>query len=554
MINTYISESTSDMNDALKNLNEDTFMTVRQIFIILAIVITLLIVGIGFYWQAIYWSFIIITPILLIGIIDLLQKKQTVRRLYPVIGRFRYMLESIRPEIQQYFIESDTSGTPVSREFRSLIYQRAKGQRDTRPFGTIFDVNKDGYEWLNHSLQPLEAFDHNPRVTFGCSDCKQPYEASPLNISAMSYGALSKNAIMALNKGAKIGGFAHNTGEGGLSPYHLKYGGDIIWQLGTGYFGCRDENGDFDVAKFKLQAADKVVKMIEIKLSQGAKPGHGGILPAVKLTEEIAKIRHVPMGQDVISPPAHSAFNSPTGLLQFVKKLRTLTDGKPVGFKLCIGRKDEFLGICKAMLATGITPDFITVDGGEGGTGAAPTEMTNAVGTPLRDAVIFVNQALIGTGLRDKIRIIASGKVFSAFHLLRIIALGADTVNSARGMMFALGCIQSRSCNTDNCPTGIATQNPNRYKALIVDNKAQRVANFQHETVKNFTELLAVAGLEKLAQLQPKHINQRVNGTIIKNYAELYPCISSNCLLTGGKIPTDWKNDWDSASAEHWSV
>ena len=527
-------------------------MTVRQVFIILAIMVLLLIVGIGFYWQAIYWSFIVVGPILLIGIIDLLQKKQTLRRLYPVIGRFRYMLESVRPEIQQYFIESDTSGMPVSREFRSLVYQRAKGERDTRPFGTIFDVNRDGYEWLNHSLNPLEAYDHNPRVTFGGDDCTQPYDASPLNISAMSYGSLSKNAIMALNQGAKIGGFAHNTGEGGLSPYHLKYGGDIIWQLGTGYFGCRDEQGGFDELKFKQQASGDVVKMIEIKLSQGAKPGHGGILPAVKLTEEIAQIRDVPMGQDVISPPAHSTFDSPKGLLQFVQKLRTLTNGKPVGFKLCIGRKDEFLGICKAMLMTGITPDFITVDGGEGGTGAAPTEMTNSVGTPLRDAVIFVNQALIGVGLRKKIRIIASGKVFSAFHLLRIIALGADTVNSARGMMFALGCIQSRSCNTDNCPTGIATQNPNRYNALVVEDKAKRVANYQHETVKNLTELLAVAGLDKLYQLRPKHINQRVNGTIIKNYQELYPCISAKCLLGDNSIPADWKYDWVSANAERW--
>jgi glutamate synthase domain-containing protein 2 len=528
-------------------------MTIRQIFIIFAMTSIVAVLGLAFYWSPkAYWAFVLLGPIILIGTIDVLQTKKAILRLYPVIGHFRYMLESIRPEIQQYFIESDTSGMPVSREFRSLIYQRAKGQRDTRPFGTVFDVNRDGYEWVNHSLQPLVAHDHNPRVKFGGSECKKPYDASPLNISAMSYGSLSKNAIMALNKGAKSGGFAHNTGEGGLSPYHLKFGGDIIWQIGTGYFGCRNDAGNFDEDKFKNHASDDVVKMIEIKLSQGAKPGHGGILPAVKLTEEIAKIRHVPMGKDVISPPSHSTFNSPKGLLEFVQKLRKLSGGKPVGFKLCLGRKDEFLGICKAMLATGITPDFITVDGGEGGTGAAPTEMTNSVGSPLRDAVIFVNQSLIGIGVRDKIRIIASGKVFSAFHLLRIIALGADTVNSARGMMFALGCIQSRTCNTDNCPTGIATQNPNRYKALVVEDKAKRVAKYQHETIKNLTELLAVAGLDDLSLLKPKHINQRVHGTVIKNYAELYPCIEKNCLLSNDTMPEEWKINWSLANATQW--
>ena len=528
-------------------------MTVRQIFIFSSFLIISSIIAIAQYWQPIYWSFIIIAPLVLIGLIDILQHKHTIRRLYPIIGRLRYLFETIRPEIQQYFVEDETNGKPVGREYRSLIYQRAKGQRDTRPFGTIFEVNRDGYEWLNHSLSPLVAHDHDPRVTFGGPDCTQPYAASPLNISAMSYGALSQHAIMALNKGAKQGGFAHNTGEGGLSPYHLKYGGDIIWQLGTGYFGCRTADGGFDADKFQKQANFDVVKMIEIKLSQGAKPGHGGILPAVKLTKEIAEIRHVPMGHDVVSPPAHTAFEGPTGLLKFVSQLRKLSSGKPIGFKLCIGRKDEFLAICKAMLATGITPDFITVDGGEGGTGAAPTEMTNSVGTPLRDALIFVNQALIGVGLRDKIRIIASGKIFSAFHLLRVLALGADTVNSARGMMFALGCIQSRACNTDKCPTGVATQDPRRFKSLIVDDKAQRVANFHDETIKNLTELLALAGLEKLQQLQPKHINQRVSSTVIKNYAQLYPCISDACLLKHDTIPEEWKNDWHSANAERWN-
>ena len=527
-------------------------MTARQIFFLLLVLVPAVVLVLGLTWPPFNWLLLVVIPILLLGLVDVFQKQHTIRRIYPVIGRFRYMFESVRPEIQQYFVESDINGTPVSREFRSLIYQRAKGARDTRPFGTIFDVNRDGYEWINHSLAPSQALNHDPRIIFGGPDCTRPYAASPLNVSAMSFGALSKNAIMALNKGAKIGGFAHNTGEGGLSPYHLKYGGDIIWQIGTGYFGCRNADGNFDQGLFKDKASNDVVKMIEIKLSQGAKPGHGGILPAVKLTEEIAEIRHVPMGHDVVSPAAHTAFSSPQGLLDFVKELRQLSGGKPVGFKLCIGQPKEFLGICKAMLESGITPDFITVDGGEGGTGAAPTEMTNSVGTPLRDALIFVNSALIGIGLRDKIRIIASGKVFSAFHLLRVLALGADTVNSARGMMFALGCIQSRSCNNDTCPTGVATQNPVRYKALDVDDKSQRVANYQRETVHNLVELLALSGLDNLEQLKPEHINRRVEGTIVKTYKQLYPHISNSCLLQDENVPEDWRQAWQHASAEQW--
>lgn len=527
-------------------------MTIRTIFIILVIILPPIILGLGLIWNPIYWSLVVVVPVLLLGLQDYFQHKHTILRLYPVIGRFRFALEAVRPEIQQYFVESETNGMPVSREFRSLIYQRAKGDRDTRPFGTIFDVNRDGYEWVNHSLAPQEPDTHRPRVRIGGPDCTQPYDASPLNISGMSYGALSKNAIMALNKGAKLGGFAHNTGEGGLSPYHLKYGGDIIWQIGTGYFGCCDENGRFDRGLFKEKASKDVLKMIEVKLSQGAKPGHGGILPAGKLTEEIAKIRNVPMGKDVISPAAHPEFSTPKGLLEFIKELRMLSAGKPVGFKLCIGKREEFLGICKAMLETGITPDFITVDGGEGGTGAAPTEMTNSVGTPLRDALIFVNSALIGIGLRDKIRIIASGKIFSAFHLLRAIALGADSVNSARGMMFALGCVQSRSCNTNRCPTGIATQNPSRNNALVVEDKARRVANFHKEMIENLIELIGAAGLRSLNQLKPRHIIQRVSGTVIKTYEDLYPSITDKSLLTEDKVPSGWKNDWQDASAEQW--
>jgi glutamate synthase domain-containing protein 2 len=527
-------------------------MTMRQNFILFTLISITLITALSITSLNWLWVFVILGPILLIGLYDLIQTKHSLRRLYPLFGRFRYLLESVRPEIQQYFVESDTSGTPIPREFRSLIYQRSKGDRDTRPFGTIFDVNRLGYEWVNHSMQPKHLTDFNPRVKFGGPDCSKPYMSSLLNVSAMSYGALSKNAIMSLNRGAKIGGFSHNTGEGSMSPYHLEHGGDIVWQIGTGYFGCRNDEGGFNPETFQKNATKDIVKMIEIKLSQGAKPGHGGILPAAKLTEEIATIRHVPMGADVVSPPSHSAFSTPTELLHFVKQLRELSGGKPIGFKLCIGRNDEFLGICKAMIETGITPDFITVDGGEGGTGAAPTEMTNSVGTPIKDSLIFVNNALIGFGVRDKIRIIASGKMFSAFHMLRAMALGADTVNSARGMMLSLGCIQARTCNTDHCPTGIATQNPSRNKAIIVTDKSQRVANFQRETVKNLVELVGAAGLSGVHELKPKHVNRRVEGINIKSYEQLYPTIELNTLLDETKIPESWRYDMEQANAASW--
>ncbi|MEA1890261.1 MAG: FMN-binding glutamate synthase family protein [Pseudomonadota bacterium] len=527
-------------------------MTVKQGFVAISIVVSLIIIGIGQFWSPVYWSFIVVIPLILLGIYDIIQKKHTLLRLYPVIGHGRYIFESIRPEIQQYFVESDINGTPINREFRSLVYQRAKGHNDTRPFGTQFDVYRSGYEWVNHSLNPKAVANHHPRIIFGGPQCKHPYAASPLNISAMSFGALSKNAISALNIAAKQGAFSHNTGEGGISPYHLSGGADLVWQIGTGYFGCRNEHGYFDADKFSDKAAYDVVKMIEIKLSQGAKPGHGGILPAAKVTQEIADIRHVPMGQDVVSPPAHSAFDNPVGLLGFVEKLRELSGRKPVGFKLCIGNTVEFLAIVKAMVETGITPDFITVDGGEGGTGAAPIELTNSVGMPLRDALIFVNNALIGSGLREHIRIIASGKALSAFHMLRLMALGADTINSARAMMLALGCVQSRSCNTDRCPTGVATQNPARFKALDIKQKSKRVANYHAAMIEHLVELIAVAGLESLDQLEPQHINRRVSGTIVKNYSELYPSISCDCLLTDSEIPPMWQTLWKQASAAAW--
>ncbi|MEE9327608.1 MAG: FMN-binding glutamate synthase family protein [Cocleimonas sp.] len=527
-------------------------MTVRQGFTFISIGISILVLLLSFIWSHALWFFVIIIPLILLGIFDIKQKKKTLLRLYPIVGHFRYLLEYVRPEIQQYFIESDTNGMPISREFRTLVYQRAKGIRDTRPFGTVFDVYRSGAEWINHSLAPTEIQEKNPRIIFGKDNCSQPYATSPLNISAMSYGALSKTAIMALNKGAKMDGFAHNTGEGGISPYHLKHGGDLIWQIGTGYFGCRSAEGGFSEKKFIKSAANDSVKMIEIKLSQGAKPGHGGILPGAKVTQEISDIRGVEIAKDVISPPAHTAFSTPQGLLEFVAQLRNLSDGKPVGFKLCIGYKTEFLSICKAMIKTGLTPDFITIDGAEGGTGAAPVELTNSVGTPLWDAVAFVNNALIGTGVRSKIRIIAAGKIISAFHMIRVMALGADTVNSARGMMFALGCIQSRTCNTDECPTGIATQNPKRYQALDVTDKGERVSKYHHSMIKHLIELLEVAGLNSTEEIKPWHINRRVGADNVKNYAEIYESLEPNCLLNTKTIPQNWRKTWNLASADRW--
>jgi glutamate synthase domain-containing protein 2 len=370
----------------------------------------------------------------------------------------------------------------------------------------------------------------------------------------MSFGALSKHAILALNKGAALGGFSHNTGEGGVSPYHLEHGGDLVWQIGSGYFGCRDKNGCFDPDLFAEQAGIDAIKMVEIKLSQGAKPGHGGILPAAKLTKEIAAIRKVPMGADVVSPPSHTAFTSPLELMHFIARLRELSGGKPVGFKLCIGKHHEFLAICKAMLETGIKPDFITIDGAEGGTGAAPIELGNSAGTPLRDGLYFAHNALIGTGLRDDIRLIAAGKIFSAFHMFRTIALGADTINSARAMMLALGCIQSRHCNTDQCPTGIATQNPMRYKALNVSLKAERVARYHGAMIHHLSEFIASAGLSSINDIKPHHINRRINGSTIKTYDEIFPTIDNGCLLDSNEIPDDWKLSWQQARTDSWHL
>ncbi|HQV06040.1 MAG TPA: glutamate synthase-related protein [Chitinophagaceae bacterium] len=513
-------------------------MKPRQIFLLLSFIILAAIAGIYFIWKPVLWFLILFAPIILIGIRDIFQTKHAIKRNFPVIGNFRYMLEKVRPEIMQYFVETDTEGRPINRLHRSLIYQRAKKVNDTTPFGTQMNVYEIGYEWMDHSIYAINNADleHEPRILVGGKKCKQPYSASILNISAMSFGALSKNAVLAMNTGAKMGRFAHNTGEGGCSPYHRQPGGDLIWQIGTGYFGCRTKEGNFDEESFRETACLDNVKMIEIKISQGAKPGHGGVLPGVKNTEEIAAIRHVEPHTDVLSPPGHTAFKDAEGLMHFIQRLRELTDGKPIGFKLCVGKKSEFIDICKAMLKTGIQPDFITIDGGEGGTGAAPIEFSNSLGMPLRDGLIFAIDTLRGYDLKKDIRVIASGKVFSGFHIARLIAMGADMVNSARAMMMATGCIQALQCNTNTCPTGVATQDKSLMKGLVVKDKAVRVANFHEETVKSFIELMAATGVRKPFDLKREHINRRVEMDKVMKYSEMYPDVEEGVYLKTSSV------------------
>jgi len=497
------------------------------------------------YWASGLWSLFIIIPFILIGIYDISQKSHAILRNFPVFGWGRYVMEALRPKIYQYFIESDIDGRPIGRIFRSLIYQRAKGDISTSPFGTQLDVNAPGYEWMNHSINAKEMKDlpSDIRVLVGGPDCTQKYNASIFNISAMSYGALSKNAIEALNKGAKINNFAHNTGEGGLSPYHLKHKGDLIWQIGTGYFGCRDKAGDFNPEEFSKNALNESVKMIEIKLSQGAKPGHGGILPAGKNTLEIAKIRGVDPYTDVVSPPFHTAFTTPLELIIFIKKLRELSNGKPIGFKLCVGSKIEFLSICKAMNKLKIYPDFITVDGGEGGTGAAPLEYSNSIGMPLNDGLSFISDCLNGFNIKKHIKIIASGKVITGFNIIRNVALGADMVNSARAMMMALGCIQALECNKNICPTGIATQNPELVEGLAVKNKSIRVANYHKETIHSVIDLLSATGHNSIDEVTRYDMNRRINQMSVRRFDEIYPIVSKGDFING-KIPENLINDY----------
>ena len=502
-----------------------------------------------------YSSIYVVIPLMLftvfalIGIHDVIQTRHAVLRNYPLMAHIRFILEEIRPEIRQYFLESEKDGTPFSRDKRAIVYQRAKRALDKRPFGTQNDVYSSGYEWLDHSMAPKPVVKEPFRVAIGGPDCGKPYSASIFNISAMSFGALSANAILALNGGAKKGNFAHDTGEGGYSPYHQKHNGDIIWEIGSGYFSCRNADGTFSPEKFATHAKNDQIKMVELKLSQGAKPGHGGVLPGAKVSPEIAATRGVPEGVDCISPSCHSAFSTPIEMMQFIAKMRELSGGKPAGFKLCIGHPWEFLALCKAMLETEIYPDFIVVDGKEGGTGAAPLEFTDHLGMPMREGLNFVHNALIGINARDRIKLGAAGKIISAFDVACVMALGADWCNSARGFMFALGCIQSQSCHTDKCPTGVSTQDRVRQRALVVPDKAERVFNFQRATIEALAELVAAAGLDHPTQFSPAHFSRRISPHEVKSFAELYPSLTPGELIAGTS-DRRFETAWAMASAK----
>ncbi|MBV8254055.1 MAG: FMN-binding glutamate synthase family protein [Chitinophaga sp.] len=522
-------------------------------FVAISVISLFLIIGLGFFFSWVWWLLILAVPLIVMGINDMTQTKHAIIRNFPVVGRMRYWMEGMRPKIHQYFVESDIDGRPINRIDRSTVYQRAKRELDSQPFGTQFNVYAEGYEWMAHSIQPqdFEKMDKDPRVVIGGKDCLQPYSASILNVSAMSYGSLSSNAVEALNGGAKLGNFAHNTGEGGISDFHLKQGGDIIWQIGTGYFGCRDENGNFSDELFAEKTALPQVKMIELKISQGAKPGHGGILPASKNTPEIAAIRHVKPGTTVFSPPYHTAFNTPKEMMLFIGRMRQLSKGKPVGFKLCIGQPGEFYAICKAMIATDIYPDFITVDGGEGGTGAAPPEFSNSVGMPMMDGLAFVHDTLTGFNIRSKVKLIVSGKIMTGYHILRALSLGADTCNSARAMMMALGCIQALLCNTNTCPTGVATQDKGLMKGLVVADKKQRVSNYHRDTVESAIELAAAAGLPSIHNVTRRHMYRRVFMNQVRTFEDIYPSMVPGILLNGSASEA-LRQQLETVSIDHW--
>ncbi|BEU22589.1 FMN-binding glutamate synthase family protein [Paraburkholderia sp. 22B1P] len=496
------------------------------------------------------WLWIIVPALLVVlGAYDLTQERHAILRNYPLWGHFRFLFEFIRPEIRQYFVEDDTEEKPFSRAQRSIVYQRAKNEVDSRPYGTEIDVKATGHEFISHSLVPAKLDGHDFRVAVGANRA-QPYSMSIFNISAMSFGSLSANAIMALNLGAKKGNFAHDTGEGSMSKYHREHGGDIIWEIASGYFGCRNDDGTFNADKFAKQASEPQVKMIEVKLSQGAKPGHGGVLPAAKITPEISETRGVPMGRDCISPATHSEFSTPRELLEFVERLRNLSGGKPTGFKLCIGHPWEFFGIAKAMLETGILPDFIVVDGAEGGTGAAPLEFTDHIGVPLQEGLLLVHNTLVGVGLRDKIRIGASGKMITAFDIAKTLAIGADWVNAARGFMFAVGCIQAQTCHTGRCPTGVATQDPVRQRALIVTDKSDRVFNFHHNTLHALQEIVQAAGLRHPADLRAHHIVRRVSSYEVRLMSDLLKYLEPGDLLVGQYRYTLYEKWWPVARSD----
>ena len=501
------------------------------------------------FWPIAWLGVAVFGALALLGTWDLLQTRSTLRRNYPVLAHFRYGLESVGPEIRQYFIEGDTAEVPFSRQQRSLVYQRAKGVMDVVPFGSQQDVYGVDYEWINHSMAPTHVDSHDFRVVIGAASA-QPYSASVFNISAMSFGALSANAVRALNEGARRGGFYHDTGEGSISPYHREKGGDLVWEIGSGYFGCRDEQGRFSEERFVENACSPQVKMIELKLSQGAKPGHGGVLPAAKVSAEIAATRGVPVGHDCVSPATHSAFSTPVGLLQFIARLRELSGGKPTGFKLAIGHPWEWFGIAKAMHETGLLPDFIVVDGAEGGTGAAPAEFIDHVGVPMHEALLLVHNTLVGLNLRDRVRVGAAGKIISAFDIARTMAMGADWCNAGRGFMFALGCIQSQSCHNDRCPTGVATQDPARWRHLDVADKSVRVQQFHDNTLKALRDMLCAAGLEHPRQLGPEHILRRVSPIEVRSLASLYRFLEPGELLEGVPSHAVFRDFWAEARSD----
>ena len=523
-----------------------------------ALAVAIIIASVSGYYLPGVWAiptFAISLGLTVIGLYDLGQPLHSVRRNYPIIGRLRWFFEEIRPEIRQYLIESDQEKTPFSRSQRSLVYARSKNESSDRAFGTLVDVYQNGYEFIAHSTRPAPPADPATfRVRIGGDECAQPYLASIFNISAMSFGSLSANAILALNKGARMGGFAHDTGEGSISPYHREHGGDLIWEIGSGYFGCRTADGMFDPIRFAEQAADPQVKMIEIKLSQGAKPGHGGILPAEKVSAEIAMTRGVPVGEDCLSPARHRAFSTPIELMHLIAQLRRLSKGKPIGFKLCVGQPWEFMAMVKAMRETGIRPDYIVVDGAEGGTGAAPLEFADHLGMPMRESLLFVHNTLVGAGLRSEIRIGAAGKIVSAFDIAAVLALGADWTNAGRGFMFALGCIQSLSCHTNRCPVGVATQDPMRQRALVVPDKAERVFNFHRNTLAALSEMVAAAGLEHPGLIGPHHLVRRVSLTEIRMFSQLHIFLEDGELLSESHDRDFYSAAWRLARADSFGL
>lgn len=523
-------------------------ISMKHVLIAGAVLANVLIAVTALWWPPVLWFYLFVGPTSVIMIWDLVQGRHTILRNYPVIGHLRYMVEDVRHQFRQYLIESDTEGMPFTHAQRAIVYQRAKEESDVLPFGTLKNVYAEGYEWMEHSAHPCEPLDEEPRVQIGNDQCERPYLASRFNISALSFGAISSNAVLALNKGAKLGGFFHDTGEGGISRYHRQHGGDLVWEIGTAYFGCRDESGNFDAERFSDRARLEQVKMTELKLSQGAKPGGGGVLPGGKVNAEIAETRDVPQGETVVSPPAHQVYSTPLGMMAFLQRMRELSGGKPVGFKLCVGKEVQLMAMIKAMLETGIVPDFITIDGGEGGTGAAQPEFSDSIGTPLTEGLILVHNVLVGAGLRDRVRLIASGKIIHGFDIAARIAQGADSCNSARGMMFALGCIQARRCHTNRCPTGITTNEPWRVSGLHVEDKAQRVANYHGHTIRHFLLMLSACGLSHPTELRPEILNRRISHHEVRNYAELFPQAPPGSLLEGN-APDTYQRYWDAADA-----